>query len=460
MPAVQTAALDADRKLVQFMNPWAAGLVLPGLLHQIKSAGKWQVKTGTLAVLNQLIISAPDQMAKLSPDIIPVLTETIWDVKADVKKAARKSLTKATALVSNKDIEKSIPALINALINPVEEVPKIIRLLSATAFVAEVDAPTLSLMIPLLSRGFTERLTATKRKVAVIIDNIFKLINNEFTARPFIPKLLPGLINISKSVADPEARGVIVKAIATLRQVGKIPGSEDGSNLPPPKAADPTALAPSITLLYKKAGVNPVPAWEGALVPYLELVAASPEPTSIARELLLRSANEADGDENGDEEDDEGEDLYNCQFSLAHGAKILLDTANQRLKRGHHYGLCDRTGSGKSTLMSATTKGQVEGFPSPDEDRPFYVERDIDGSDADTLVLQFILHDKRVLRDQKEVIKTLESLGFNSERQGHAVGSLSGGWKMKLALARAMLFKADILLLNELTNHSAIVNAA
>ncbi|KAG8678745.1 translational elongation factor EF-1 alpha, partial [Ceratobasidium sp. 394] len=259
MPAVRTAALDAVRELVQVMNPWAAGLVLPALLHQIKSAGKWQVKTGALAVLNQLIVSAPDQMAKLSPDIIPVLAEAIWDTKADVKKAARESLTKATALVSNKDIEKFIPALINALINPVEEVPKTIQLLSATTFVSEVDAPTLSLMVPLLSRGLTERLTATKRKVAVIIDNMSKLVDNEFTVRPFIPKLLPGLIKISESVADPEARGVVVKAIATLRQVGKIPESEDGSNLAPPKAADPTALAASIAVLYKKAGASPVP---------------------------------------------------------------------------------------------------------------------------------------------------------------------------------------------------------
>ncbi|KAG8696438.1 translational elongation factor EF-1 alpha [Ceratobasidium sp. 394] len=166
-------------------------------------------------------------------------------------------------------------------------------------------------MVPLLSRRLTERLAATKHKVAVIIDNMSKLVDNEFTAWPFIPKLLPGLIKISELVADPEARGVVVKAIATLRQVGKIPESEQGSNLPPPKATDPTALAAAIAVLYKKAGASPVseathpaiqygarlvvnllgarnfevPAWEGALVPYLELVTASPKPTSIAREL-------------------------------------------------------------------------------------------------------------------------------------------------------------------------------
>ena len=101
---------------------------------------------GALDVLNK---SAPVQTARLMPDIVPVLAGAIWDTKADVKKAARESLTKATALVSNKDIERFIPVLIKALINPVEEVPATIALLSATTFVSEVDSPTLSLMVPL-----------------------------------------------------------------------------------------------------------------------------------------------------------------------------------------------------------------------------------------------------------------------------------------------------------------------
>ena len=103
---------------------------------------------------------------------------------------------------------------------------------------------------------------------------------------------------------------------------------------------------------------------------------------------------------------------------------------------------------------------QVEGFPSPDEVRTFYVEHDIDGSEEDTSVLQFILTDKRILANKEEVIDTLASVGFSDERQAQAIGSLSGGWKMKLALARAMLFKADILLLDEPTNHLDVVNVA
>ena len=103
---------------------------------------------------------------------------------------------------------------------------------------------------------------------------------------------------------------------------------------------------------------------------------------------------------------------------------------------------------------------QVEGFPSPDVVRTFYVEHDIDGSEEETSVLQFIISDKRILADESECIKTLASVGFTDERQASPIGSLSGGWKMKLALARAVLFKADILLLDEPTNHLDVVNVA
>ena len=88
------------------------------------------------------------------------------------------------------------------------------------------------------------------------------------------------------------------------------------------------------------------------------------------------------------------------------------------------------------------------------------MEHDIDGTEEETSVLEFILRDKRILANKEEVIETLASVGFSDERQGQGIGSLSGGWKMKLALARAMLFKADILLLDEPTNHLDVVNVA
>jgi elongation factor 3 len=90
------------------MNPWATGLILPTLLNQVETAGKWQVKTGSLSLIDKLVKIAPEPCSKLMPDMVPVLAGAIWDTKADVKKAAKASMTNATALVSNKDIEKCV----------------------------------------------------------------------------------------------------------------------------------------------------------------------------------------------------------------------------------------------------------------------------------------------------------------------------------------------------------------
>lgn len=484
IPTVRTVAIKAAREFVKVMNPWASQLLLPSILEQIKTAGKWQVKMGCLEVLNQMIISAPTPVARSMPDIIPVLSEVIWDTKADVKKASRDTLTKACALISNKDIEKFIPALISSLINPVEEVPSTIGLLSATTFVSEVDAATLSLMVPLLSRGLTEKLTAIKRKVAVIVDNMSKLVDSAETVRPFVPKLLPGLLKVETTIGDPEARGVVGKAINTLRSVAQVP-TGDGTDLPPLKVVEPSRMANYLTSTYKKMGAETVPStsesavvyasniaakitqakifdldqWQ-TLAPYLAIVSSTPDTKTVCSEWAVKASSDAEEADEATYEEEEGEDLCNCTFSLAYGAKILLNTANLHLKRGHRYGLCGKNGTGKSTLMRAITNGQVEGFPSPDQVRTFYVEHDIDGSEESTSVLQFILSDKRILAEEPEIKETLASVGFTDERQQDGIGSLSGGWKMKLALARAMLFKADILLLDEPTNHLDVLNIA
>jgi elongation factor 3 len=477
-----TAAVESVVAFVQAMSPWATVLVLPTLLTQIKTAGKWQVKTGSLSVLNQLVVSAPIQTAKATPEIVPVLSDAIWDTKADVKKAARETLTKVTALISNKDIERFIPALINALINPEKEVPNTIQLLSSTTFVSEVDSQTLSLMVPLLSRGLNEKLTATKRKVAVIVDNMTKLVDSATTVRPFVPKLLPGLIKIKDTIGDPEARSVVDRAIKTLREISQVPEG-DGSNLPPLKVVEASSTLSQFNTVYKKlnasapasgnvlvgyatrlaANMSQLGAFEQAtwqtLTPYVALAQATPEPTKVVDEWLLRCVNAAEEDAE-EEDDEEGEDLCNTTFSLAYGAKILLNTAHMRLKRGHRYGLCGKNGTGKSTLMTAIVNGQVEGFPSPDVVRTFYVAHDIDGSEEDITVHDWVAADKRLLGTPEEIVQALEEVGFDADRRKQSIGALSGGWKMKLALARAMLFKADILLCDEPTNHLDVVNIA
>ena len=94
-------------------------------------------------------------------------------------------------------------------------------------------------------------------------------------------------------------------------------------------------------------------------------------------------------------------------------------------------------------LQRAIDNGQVEGFPSPDEVRTFYVEHDVDGDETENSIVSFVLKDKRILKNEAECRAVLETVGFTPERQESAIGSLSGGWKMKLALARAILFEVS-----------------
>lgn len=109
--------------------------------------------------------------------------------------------------------------------------------------------------------------------------------------------------------------------------------------------------------------------------------------------------------------------------------------------------------------MRAIANGQLEGFPPPEELKTVYVEHDIQGELADLNVVEYVFADPR-LKDEprEEVIRVLSSVGFTDSMQKAGVTSLSGGWKMKLALARAMLTRADIFLLDGAW-HALIVRA-
>jgi elongation factor 3 len=160
-------------------------------------------------------------------------------------------------------------------------------------------------------------------------------------------------------------------------------------------------------------------------------------------------------------EDDGEVEIVNANFSLGYGGMLLLSHTNLRLLKGHRYGLCGRNGAGKSTLMRSIAEGKLEGFPSKDELKTCFVEHN-QGEDADLSILEFVAKDPELASNGRERIsEVLSEVGFTSGpdgRQQQKVGSLSGGWKMKLALARAMLMGADVLLLDEPTNHLDVGN--
>jgi elongation factor 3 len=102
---------------------------------------------------------------------------------------------------------------------------------------------------------------------------------------------------------------------------------------------------------------------------------------------------------------------------------------------------------------------QLEGFPDTSQVRTVFVEADILGDLSHLSCVEYIFAFPKIQAmgiDKEEVRKVLATVGFTEDgkaKPDNPVSSLSGGWRMKLALARAMLQRADILLLDEPTNH-------
>jgi len=473
--AALTAVIDqvnTDGALVKAVLPF----MLP-LLQSEKTA--WQAKVGILQTITAFAKAFPIYVDKRLPELIPVVAQNIWDSHPDVARNASATLSAICYTVTNADLHKFIPVLVAAIKEP-NNVAETVFQLAATTFVTAVEAPSLAIMAPILTRGLSEPARATLRQAAVIVDNMCKLVEVPAHAEQFLPKLLPPLNRVIATGADPELRDVATKAKATLVRVGG--GKEDVVIVSEAQKAQNELEATVVVLkeMIQKlngnldlATMNVVATICNALDEvrdYSEASWAKITPFLVASDLqaLVEVARAYFVDVNTkrgikiiEKDESEGEELCNCEFSLAYGGMILLSNTTLRLTRGQRYGLCGPNGSGKTTLMRAIANGQVEGFPGADVLKTVFVEHNLQASDAEKSVIEFLLTDPEFKgKDQKKIKDTLSSVGFDDEKQGMAVGALSGGWKMKLELARAMLMEADILLLDEPTNHLDVRNIA
>ncbi|CCF41543.1 elongation factor 3 [Colletotrichum higginsianum] len=424
----------------------------------------------------------PPQVGYRVPTSSPSSPSPCGTSKKEVKERAYKTMEQICQLIVNRDIERFIPELIKCIAKP-ENVPETVHLLGATTFVTEVQEPTLALMVPLLDRGLAERETAIKRKAAVIVDNMCKLVDDPNIVAPFLPKMMPGLQKNYDNLADPEAREKTKQALDTLTRVGnvvdgKIPEVRHDSDLdvvlPKLKESIPAkykAKADKLEIILQYAAniagqlidekeIESI-VWVEALKPYIAVVVGDEDAQKVVDDFRKRASPGAAEEAEVDPDDEEGEDLCNCTFSLAYGAKILLNQTHLRLKRGQRYGLCGPNGSGKSTLMRAINNEQVEGFPKQSEVKTVFVEHDLDSADTEMTTIEWTmkkLQDAGVETSQADVEAKLNEFGFTENMVKGEISALSGGWKMKLALCRAVFEAPDILLLDEPTNHLDVKN--
>ncbi|KAK6063820.1 elongation factor 3 [Seiridium cupressi] len=481
-PAVKNAAIAATTAIVEGVTPNAVKAVLPHIVNSILTAQKWPEKITALECIETLVRTAPAQLAYRVPELIPTVSESMWDTKKEVKERAYKTMEKICELIVNKDIERFIPELIKCIAKP-ENVPETVHLLGATTFVTEVQEPTLALMVPLLDRGLAERETAIKRKAAVIVDNMCKLVDDPNIVAPFLPKMMPALQKNFDILADPEAREKTKQALDTLTRVGavkdgKIPEVRHDGDVATVLAHVKAAIGSKHSAAAEKlaAVVEYIAAiggqlvdekevesttWAGAVKPFVTVVVGDADADSVVETIRKRASSALGNAAEEEIDDDEGEDLCNCTFSLAYGAKILLNQTHLRLKRGRRYGLCGPNGSGKSTLMRAINNEQVEGFPKQNEVKTVFVEHDLDSADTEMTTIDWTmkkLEEAEVAVSKEDVEKRLDEFGFTPTMVSGEISALSGGWKMKLALCRAVFEAPDILLLDEPTNHLDVKN--
>lgn len=172
--------------------------------------------------------------------------------------------------------------------------------------------------------------------------------------------------------------------------------------------------------------------------------------------------------------------------TLRRSAKVLLDKVTATINPGEKVGLVGRNGAGKSTLFALFTGGLTEDggeFSKPRQWRMAQVAQDM--PETDQSATQFVIEgDTRLVEVQQQLLDAEASddgmaiaqaycdladagahdsvaraqalilgLGFKSSELDNPVDSFSGGWRMRLQLARALMCPSDLLLLDEPTNH-------
>ncbi|XP_042480877.1 ABC transporter F family member 3 [Macadamia integrifolia] len=198
-------------------------------------------------------------------------------------------------------------------------------------------------------------------------------------------------------------------------------------------------------------------------------------------------------------------DIHMENFNVSVGGRDLIVDGSVTLSFGRHYGLVGRNGTGKTTFLRYMAMHAIPGIPKSCQ--ILHVEQEVVGDtmsalqcvlNSDVERTQLLEEEARLIAQQsdldleataeqangklsgeidkdivsqrlEQIYKRLEfidaysaesraasilaGLSFTPEMQRKATKTFSGGWRMRIALARALFIEPDLLLLDEPTNH-------
>lgn len=493
-PVVAEVANKVGAQLIDILSVQAFPHVCEVLSREINVEAKWKSKLAALTFLKKYIVLVEkydrDLLSSSLPQLIPIISVGLHDTRGEIADAAFEVLSLALSGLTNNDLLPIVSDLARCM-KERELTEETIQKLAGVVFVQIVDGAALSTIVPLIISGLRQNKSQVKRMCSRIISNVVKLVEDPMDAAPFLKVLIPALGDAIETIPDPEARSVAETTHKALMDI-----FEKAT-----KSANVASFREQPVIrdfLLKQVGADVSPEYATALVDYISTIIFSLIKTkTIEREeyinettpylsVLLKqddnnpaevaSIQSALYDEamkvisvtevNDDDENDI--ELCNCDFTLAYGTKVLLHNTRLRLLKGKKYGLVGQNDCGKTTLMRAIADGSIEGFPDRDEVRTVFVEADIQGELSHLSCVNYVLESpsiKNMNATEQMVRDMLKQVGFSEGKSSGSGGdcddnisSLSGGWRMKLALARAMLQRADIILMDEPTNHLDVKN--
>jgi len=462
-------ARETSLVLIKRVNSHSIRFFIPMLYQRFQSL-KWQTKKGALMLLGSFSEIRKEIVQRNLPSMILELISMTSDVKKEVKEQVRICFEQLCSVIDNVDVIQIIPDVIKGYMEPVKYAKDALDRLVATSFINEMDLSTMGLLVPILIKGMREKKVSVQRCAALVIGNLCKLVNDPRTAAEFYPILKPILERGYEEIAIEEVRNVCKTSLDTLQRV-----ASEASEISKDILSEDELIAfiesqvdvANCKILLQHIGkmcygnvlgnVRNMDEWKECMIDYLDVLFEDKDKMNTVIQNIYDKGIENLTPEKVDPEDEE-EDLCNAQFSLAYGTRVLLHQTPFRVKIGRKYGLVGPNGAGKSTLMKSIAGGNLQGFP--EHLVTVYVECEIIGEKAEMSVLEYIMSDEKVkMRECTEdaVKNMLTSMGFGVNRTSAAidagVSTLSGGWRMKLALSRAMLLNPDMLLLDEPTNH-------
>lgn len=130
-------------------DPNTTAATLPILLEACDAKNQWQTRAFACKAMARMNKSAPGQITLSLPEIIPIVSGCVNDARPQVAEAAREAMEEVCKAIQNKDIDHLIPIIMSALARPTE-VPEAVHKLSACVFIEKVEAPVLSMLVPLL----------------------------------------------------------------------------------------------------------------------------------------------------------------------------------------------------------------------------------------------------------------------------------------------------------------------